>query len=175
MLITGCLAVSGSVYAADNAGEATCPNPKKVRNICMAVSERTLNGQTTGEWRYVYQTKIFEAACVDLSRDSEAKRNEKIQKMWVALENQLVCNSLQFDVVNGNIIKFALSQNFDSFIDDVSRWRVNLNRVDPDDGKTVLDYIRSKIENSPERQATLLYRHYYEKLRKAGGKHNSEL
>ncbi len=118
----------------------------------------------------------MEAACVDSENDSVEVRNEKIGRMWKAFENkELVCNSLQFDVPNGNIIKYAAMMNFDTFIRDVIRWNVNLNKVDAFDGRTLLDYLSFHIERTKGGEIEKKLKYYYGILRKAGAKHKSEL
>lgn len=156
------------------AGEPTCPNPVKVKNICMAVSERSRDKDATSSFKYLYQRKFTEAACVDMEHDDADVIDQKMQQMWLAFEDRLICNSLQFDIQNGSIIKFAINQYFDDFVDDVIAWKVNLNRVDAD-GQTVLDYLQSKIERNRDNQTSKIFSAYYDRLRRAGAKHKSEL
>lgn len=141
----------------------------------MAVSERSLDKDAASQFKYLYQRKFAEAACVDLDKDDKNAANQKIQKMWVAFEDRLICNSLQFDIQNGSIVKFAINQYFEAFLDDVIEWKVNLNRIDAHDGMTVLDYVQAKIERNRGNQTEKIFKAYYERLRKSGAKHKSEL
>jgi hypothetical protein len=52
---------------------------------------------------------------------------------------------------------------------------VDMNKVDANDGGTVLDYIQTKINSVPTRDTKIRLRGYYEMLRKAGAKHRAEL
>jgi len=181
-LVTIALSLLGSEIslagepAAANAGDGhACPNPAKIKNICMAVSERVRDKDATSSFKYLYQRKLTEAACVDLVKDDQKAVDHKMQQMWLAFEDRLICNSLQFDIQNGSIIKFAINQYFDAFLDDLIAWKVNLNRVDAYDGQTVLDYVQYKIERNRNNQTSKIFSAYYDRLRRAGAKHKSEL
>lgn len=151
-----------------------CPDKKKFKNLCMMVSSQATDDEDS-KIKYKYRRKILEGSCVNLSSDSAQIRNEKVQKAWSKLENELVCNNLQFDVQNGNIIKYAVLSNFDAFINDVVDWKVNLNKVDETDQRTVLDYIKFQIERTKGTETAKKLKNYYDQLRKAGAKHKSEL
>lgn len=165
-----------AVMKQSKAEEASnCPDKKKFKNLCMMVSGRSEDNSGDSKHRYLYQRKILEGSCVNVSNDSEKVRNEKIQNAWSKLEKELVCNNLQFDVQNGSIIKYAVSSNFDAFINDVVNWKVNLNKVDETDQRTVLDYIKYQIEKTKGSETAKKLKNYYDQLRKAGAKHKSEL
>lgn len=117
----------------------------------------------------------MEGACVDLGNDSKATIQSKISTFWNANEDKLKCNSTQFDVPNGNIIKFAVSMKFDEFLTDAVDWNVNLNEVDRTDGMTVLDYIKSHMDRSKGSHNEKVLQIYYNQLRAAGAKHKAEL
>lgn len=154
---------------------ASCPNFKKVKNLCLFVSGVNEDPTPLGNHKYVYQRKVLEASCVDIEKDSDEVKKSKISKMWAQFEAQMVCNSVQFDVQNGSIIKYAAIRNFDSFISDVIKWKVHLNRVDESDGRTVLDYIKYHIERSKGSELEKTLKDYYDRLKKAGAKHKNEL
>jgi hypothetical protein len=50
-----------------------------------------------------------------------------------------------------------------------------MNKVDANDGGTVLDYIQTKINTVPSSDLKLRLKGYYDLLRKAGAKHRAEL
>lgn len=149
-----------------------CPNPKKLRGLCTMVNSRM--AETTNTNEYLYQTRFLEASCVE-EGDNEEARNAKIRETWQTLEDDLVCDSPQFDVPKGNILKFAASTKFEDFIKDAIKWKVNLNRVDPADNRTVLDYIQFHIERNKGNALEGMFKHYYKLLRDAGAKHKTEL
>ena len=158
---------------------AGCPDLEKIGNICLNLTNFTKDPAPRGEYSYMYQRKIYDAACVDLQKDSEALMKRKIQEMWRIDERQprprMTCNNLQFDVAAGNILKFAVSTRFQEFLEDAEYWGVNLNRVDASDQRTVLDYLKDELDRptNPINRSTLQV--YYNTLRRAGAKHRSEL
>ena len=157
--------------------QSPCPNPEKLEQFCSSVGALEPDDEeTTGpKYRYYYQRQVFEASCV-APDDAGEVRNRKIAQMWKRFEKrELVCNNLQFDVVNGSVIKFAAGRLFDSFIRDVIRWQIDLNKVDESDNRTVLDYVQHQAERSKGTATEKTLRYYYDILRAAGAKHRHEL
>lgn len=153
-----------------------CPNWNKIKNICAYISNRTDDPQPLNKnLKYMYQRKVFEAACVDVKKDDEATINKKISAMWASFENKLICNNMQFDVTNGSVIKFAAVSKFDPFIYDIIKWKVDLNRIDASDGRTTLDYIKYQIQRNKGNPIEKKLQEYYDQLRTAGAKHQKEL
>lgn len=150
-----------------------CPDPRKLRNICMAVSERIPEKDPGVTYRYRYRTQILQASCVEPS-DTKEQMRAKVAAMWRQNQPRLICNSLQFDIQNGSVFKFAINQFFDAFIDDAIELGVPLDTVDAD-GQTVMDYLRDKIERSQGKQTAKIFETYRERLRRAGAKYSSEL
>jgi len=123
----------------------------------------------------MYQRKILDAACVDVSKDNEEQISQKIRRMWSASKTQLKCNNAQFDVADRNVLKFAVSSLFTDFLDDAIYWKVELNQVDQIDQRTVLDYVQFQIERNQGSSLESRFRNYYRMLREGGAKHKSEL
>lgn len=155
--------------------ETMCPNPKKLRGLCMFVSSKEEDSNPQGRFVWKYQRKLLEAACIDVKKDSEEEIGKKIAKVWKDNEATLICNNTKFDVANGNIIKFAVNLKFDEFLIDVTKWKVNLNKVDETDGRTVLDYVQSQIAANKGLATEPVLKKYYQMLKDAGAKHKSEL
>lgn len=158
------------------ADETNCPNPKKLRGLCMYVGSKEKDTQMNSE-RYVwgYQRRLFEAACVDIKKDDEATIAKKVQKAWHENESMLKCKSTQFDLTDGSIMKYAVNMKFEEFLIDMVNWKINLNTVDAVDNGTVLDYIKMQIERNKGNSSEPYLKSYYEMLKKAGAKHKSEL
>ncbi len=161
--------------AAAAAESTACPNPNKLENICMNISNRTKDPNPKGDYSYMYQRKIYDAACVNLSKDSDEIASQKIQEMWARASDQLKCESLQFDVPAGNVLKFAVSKKFNEFLEDAIYWKVDLNRIDHSDQRTVLDYIQYQIDKNKGTTVEVTLKHYYKILKEAGAKHKAEL
>lgn len=156
-----------------------CPFPEKLENICMTLPNRVV--EPDKQWRqrqidyhYAYQRKMLDAACV-LHTDTGGTVNKKVQAMWSASRDKLKCESIQFDVTHGNILKYAVSTKFDEFISDAIWWGVDLNWVDKSDDRTVLDYVKHHIDQNKGKNIESMYQSYYKTLREAGAKHRHEL
>lgn len=149
-----------------------CPDRKKLKNICMTISGRMLDKDK--KHKYLYQTKILEAACVG-ANDSQAVTSEKVSKAWAMFESDMLCTTPAFDVPQGSILKYAFHQEFDDFLNDAIRWKVDLNSVDSSDGRTLLDYVQDYVMKNKGNDLEQRYANYYLKLREAGAKHRSEL
>lgn len=149
-----------------------CPNRKKLKNLCMMIGDHMADPKAPE--KYMYETRLYQAACVNES-DSQEVINQKIQTAWSTYEDDLKCTNTLFDVSEGHLLKYAVASYFDDFLDDAVRWQVNLNKVDASDGRTVLDYIKFHMEVSKGGALELKLKSYYDKLRRAGAKHKSEL
>jgi hypothetical protein len=128
----------------------------------------------TGKQKYLYQSKFYQAACV-LPEEPLTVAAAKIRQVWDAYPEKLRCTSGGFDVVEGNILKLAFSGEFEEFLNDAIRWKVNLNIVDPSDNHTVLDYVEKWIGINKGNSLEQRYKNYYTKLREAGALHQKEL
>ncbi len=155
--------------------ETLCPNPKKLRGMCMLIDSKEKDPNPQGRFVYKYQRKFLEAACVDVRKDSEEEISKKISSVWKENEATLICNNTKFDVANGSVIKFAANLKFDEFMIDMTIWKVNLNKVDEMDGRTVLDYLKTQIERNKGMASEPVLQGYYNMLKKAGAKHKLEL
>ena len=154
-----------------------CPDAEKLEQFCSSVGglepdDEVASGPT---YRYYYQRQVFEASCV-VPGDPVDIRNRKIAQMWKRFEDkELTCNNLQFDVVNGSVIKYAASRGIDSFMRDVTQWGIDLDKIDKSDNRTILDYVQVKLERAKGGSLERTYRFYYDILRKAGARHRHEI
>lgn len=154
---------------------ANCPNQTKLEGLCYAVGDKSKLETPIGKIRFAYQKKFLEASCVNVDSDSPEVVQSKVAKMWSKFRDKLVCNSVSFDVENGSILKFAVANKFDEFIYDALKWKIDLNKVDPTDKRTVLDYIQRQIERNKGNSLEPKLQSYYNRLKAAGAKHKSEL
>ena len=175
------LLISLPVFAGDSLDQETavtaptCPNARKLKNLCMTVDGRTRVPNPSGRYRFVYQKKLLEAACVDLDKDDEETTKRKMQILWEQHQGQLICNSLQFDVIDGSVVKYAAHTLFDEFLHDMVKWEIDLNKPDAQDGRNVLDYLKDRIERAnPESEIRNKMQEYYDLLSKAGARLSSE-
>lgn len=147
--------------------DGNCPDPRPLRGICEHVITPDL---VDNELSYI--TRFKKAGCVK-PEDSEEVANRKIREVWSKYEDRLVCDSIAFEIRGGSILKAASISANKNFYNTVLKWKVNLNRIDPADGRTVLDYIRDEMKKNPPNIE--FYRAYYSVLKEHGAKHRSEL
>lgn len=153
-----------------------CGNHKNIQGLCNVIAGKSLDKTPGTTLRYEYQRIIINASCVDQTKDSPEIIQQKIQAMWSSQEEKLVCNNVMFEVKNGSVLKFAAAIGTYDFLDDaIRKWKVNLNRVDPVDNRTLLDYIevlQARHKGNPE-EARL--NAYHKRLVTAGAKRKAEL
>lgn len=142
-------------------------NARALRGMCQHVFEPYfLDGQ------YSYVTKFKQAAGVT-DEDSEEEMYRKIRKVWDEYEDCLVCDIMFFSLVGGNILKAGAAAVNKNFYNAVIKWGVNLNRIDPVDGKTVLDFLQDEIAKNQPNKA--FCRAYYQIFKENGAKHAAEI
>lgn len=161
--------------AAQTVTDQPCTNEVKLRGICGTVANMDEKSDPSSKLRFRYQEKLLEAACADIVKDSEETVSRKISVLWDRNQDKLKCVSSAFDVENGNILKFAVRLKFDDFLYDMVKWKVDLNKIDPADDRTVLDYIKYQIDTQKGTSSESTLKSYYDFLRKAGAKHSNEI
>lgn len=87
----------------------------------------------------------------------------------------LSCDALNFSMGKGDLIKYGVNNYFDEFILDITLWGIDLNKIDPADGKTALDYVKDELAKKKGTSLENNLRDYYQLLRDAGAKHRHEL
>ena len=138
-----------------------CPNGERLANICMTMS--SMSRDAGGELNY--QKLVMQAACVADSGD-EATTSRKVQQMWSRYQDKLVCSNTRFDVQDGSMLKFAVSMRNEDFLFDAAcMWKVDLNRIDPSDGRTVLDYTFDEYIQHQDSVIGKTLKSYYDLLR----------
>ncbi|MGV4413337.1 MULTISPECIES: hypothetical protein [unclassified Chryseobacterium] len=142
-------------------------NARALRGICEHVITPDL---VDGELSYV--TRFKKAAGVT-PEDSEEEMYRKIREVWNEYEDCLICDTIAFSLIGGNILKAATVRRNKDFYNTVIKWGVNLNRIDPVDGRTVLDYFRDEMAKNPPNIE--FYRAYYNVLKEHGAKHAAEI
>lgn len=155
---------------------ATCPDPARLTGICNSIATEKKDRDSEGPYLYVYQRQMHEAACANPDADPEAILQAKIGALWKSNQAALRCRQQDLNVVDGNILKLAVTRHFVDVLEDAAQvWRVDLNVVDPSDGRTALDYTRDEIARNKGNASEPVLRKYYDMLRKSGAKHRSEL
>lgn len=86
----------------------TCPYALNPAALCSSVSSKIKDKDQSGPYQYLYQRQVYEAACVNLDVDGDDVIANKVGDFWDANAERLVCDSTQFNVPNGSILKFAV-------------------------------------------------------------------
>ncbi len=128
----------------------TCKPPKDsdYRLICGdLVTKSKVPGDEAEFYEYIYEKRLLHMACVNIGIDSEEIVKKKVQAWWEKYKTKCKCDSITFNVPNGSLLKFAISQSQPEFIDIlVFNYNLDINFVDPADGRTDLDYLNDQIE-----------------------------
>ncbi|MFD1191977.1 tetratricopeptide repeat protein [Phenylobacterium conjunctum] len=146
-----------------------------VVELCAGVENQTMELEPRNPFIfYSYENELADAAGV-FESDSEAVMDGKIGRLLDANMPRLLCNSINFNPNNGNILKLSIARKSDGFIDSaLTRWKLNLNQVDEVDGRTVLDYIEARAASEQPRFRPI-YDNYAKRFRAAGAKSRTEL
>ncbi len=86
----------------------------------------------------------MEMSCVD-SLDFPETKKAKIKCMWKKYYAEFGCDDTGFLVPQGNILKYAINQEFEYFVDGMVKFGIDINMKDPVDGKTLLDFTLDEI------------------------------
>ena len=143
---------------------------ESLAGLCSSVFERTRAPANSG-FRYDFDRLIFEAA--GASPDPTAAQNKtKVRALWRGAQESFRCNSNNFPVPDGNVLKLAASERSMLPLWRALDWGLELNYIDRSDGRTILDYILNALAE-PDHSTDLLM--VYEKYRAAGAKFSCEI
>ena len=147
-----------------------------IRNFCAAVSSPLVELHPVyPSQRYGFESYLAEWALVRPD-DPVPEIHRKIGRFLNANMPSLLCNQVNFNPRNGNILKLAVLRQSNSFIRNVlTDWHVDLNQIDAADGKTVLDYIQDRRARAGSTSLSRTMDRYYTSFRAAGARHASEL
>ena len=132
-------AITLTSYAQQTAAGCNCPTPKggKFLYFCTPVDNQDSR----------YKQQLREMSCVDLTKDSPETILAKVQCMWRKYFAEFGCDDSGFVVPQGNILKYAVSQEFEYFVDGVvEEFGLDINLKDPADGKTLLDFVLDEVK-----------------------------
>lgn len=168
------LAYASAVFAAD--GPPSSLPPDYAVNLCDAVSGQILETDPSHRTVYTYQTQIYAGAGVNENSDDPEVIKRKIQVFWNANWRELRCSNINFSITNGNILKQAVERNSRNFVNDmVRKWQVDVNVVDPIDGKTLMDYVIEQREVNLGTNLGSVLQYYYIMLSQHGAKRAREM
>ena len=147
----------------------TCPEPKphNFKLICGdLVTKAKVPIEEMEFFEYIYEKRLLQMACVNIGVDNEETIKKKIQFWWNKYKTHCKCDSTTFSVPNGNILKFALSQREEGFIEMlVENYNLDINFIDPADNLNLLDYQNVEISKRKTDGSSKATIELYEKVR----------
>lgn len=145
--------------------------------LCNSISTKGKDSDPDSDYVWVYQRLVYEGSCVDFANDSKSAIREKVNLFWNHA-SKVGCDASDFDVQNGNLLKYAFKKKFRDFIIDAAQvWQLEprfINQVDASDRKNTLDYARDEINKNVGGAFEGELRVYYRTLRNAGAAHSVE-
>jgi hypothetical protein len=159
-----------------NANAQSDPNLKP-EDLCDSVAFEILQTDPSFGTRFTYQSKIYELAGVNIGADTPEVIGEKIRNWWLSRRAEFVCSSINFAIPsNSNLLKLPVESNSRNFFNDmVRKWKVDLNYMDPADGKTVLDFAQDQLEKDKGTVREPVIQYYVTQLLKAGAKTSAQV
>jgi len=156
----------------------TCKEPKAsdFKSFCADVSTKAkATGSKTDTVEFLYEQRLWEVACAVMGVDDLETAKIKIQTWWNKYKTKCKCDSLGFNIPNGNLLKFSVSQSLPDVIDTmVSTYGLDINFKDPVDGKNVLDYVNDELirfkSGGISQESIKIYEDYRASLIKLGAK-----
>lgn len=127
-----------------------CPEPERVDYAKMcSYSKDKKKAIEPSDFTFLFEQQLLKMSCVDLEKDSQETIIQKVNCMWNKYKTKFSCDSLGFNVSNGNILKFNMSFNFPDFIYIlIDQYDLDLMFVDPADGLTFIEYLDQEISKT---------------------------
>jgi hypothetical protein len=116
-----------------------------IRSFCADITTKTKAAGTASDTvEYLYEQRLWEASGAVMGVDDLETAKKKINVWWE--ENKLKCKCDALGFPNGNLLKYSISQSFPDLLDTfTSIYDLDINFIDPADGKNVLDYLNDQI------------------------------
>lgn len=152
------------------------PAASDFKLICADIATRAKAPETEiSFYEYSYEKRIWDLSCATPSKDSEDVAKLKIGKMWNKYKKDFKCDSLDFGLSNGNVLKYSLSQKMPEVIETLAdTYGLDINFIDPKDNMNILDYVDAeikKLNQQPNNAASLkVYNEYRTRLIDLGAK-----
>ena len=158
-----------------------CPEPtiSQITCVCNSIYDKKGPTQVTG-FGYKYQEDLWEMSCAVPGIDTEEQAIKKIQAMWMKCRVKFRCYKyIGVSVSDGNVAKFAMDLDFSTFlVTAVKRYKLDMNFIDPADGKTIMDFLDIQYKSNSKAGSTDKAEEYlrlYKLLEKHGSKHAKDL
>jgi hypothetical protein len=153
-----------------------------MKDLCSDIYNRRNDIDEKSNFGYLYERDLWEMAGADPDKDDTTTAIKKIQVFWTKNKTKCTCDVIGFPLSRGNILKFAVNYNLVEFIQDLAGvYHLDINFLDPVDGKTVLDFTadlitKLKNKNIDNKAEIAGYQKIYKTLKeKYGALHSYEL
>jgi hypothetical protein len=131
----------------------SCPKPTSDQFITVCLSIDGKKDPKDGDkFGYKYQEDLWEMSCANAGKDSPEVAKQKIQIMWNTYRAEFKCKGNTENSINGgNVTKFAMDEGLGIFvIHAIKKYNLDMNFIDPYDGKTILDFVEEKLVKLPK-------------------------
>lgn len=187
ILAIGCPATASAELLAKPPGPLSAEG---IEQMCNAVSDQILSDRgvafakehdsdgifpPAGQGMYAYEVILTSAAGATAS-DTPQQTKTKLQRYWLDNRADFGCSQLGFSIRRGNVAKLAFERASKVVIADfLRRWNLDMNFIDPADGKTVLDYVEGQLAESRGEPIEGLVQRNFDLLVRSGAKRAAEL
>ena len=169
-------------FAQNDSNECPAPTKEDFIGLCVSIYEKQMANIPKPGVSYGYQETLWEMSCAKPGFDTIETAKVKIQKMWNKHRESMRCYGYPgFTASEDNIAKFSAESGFTTFLTEaVKRYNLDMNFIDPGDGKTVLDFIKEQetyVRSTPRIDTAKAdeYQRIYQLLKSKGAKHRREL
>ncbi len=148
-----------------------CPEPTQdnITRMMVHISQGSLSEHD--EMNYSFEEILWKISCADPDKDTEDDARPKIQKMWNKYGREMKVTNV-FGMADGkNFLKYLAEKMI--LQDVLSKYKLEINFIDPADGKTVLDFVKQmqQVFSSPELESLREYlKDLHDYLKKYGAK-----
>lgn len=122
-----------------------CPVPTddQLNTLCIHLDNNS-SDEETGLSKYLLTLQRISCA----ENDPEPLERIKVKKMWDNNAERIKCNLSPFSLANHNILKYAILMPHADFVKElVQTYNVNVDFIDPRDGKTALEFCKEKLSD----------------------------
>jgi hypothetical protein len=187
VLAIGCPATASGELLAKPPGPLSAEG---VEQLCNTVSDQILSDRgvafaqehasdglfpPAGQGMYAFEV-ILTSAAGGTAGDTPQQVKAKLQRYWLDNRASFACSQLGFSIRQGNVAKLAFERNSKVVIADfLRRWNLDMNFIDPADGKTVLDYVEGQLAESRGQPMEGTVQRNFDLLVRTGAKRAAEL
>ena len=158
-----------------------CPKPTEdmFLTVCNSINASKL-ATDEANFSYKYQEDLWEMSCAKVGKDTPEQAKQKIQIMWNTYRTEFKCPGGVTDSIrNGNVTKYAMDNQFSTFVVYIiKKYELDMNFIDPKDGKTLLDFVEEELATLRKANYTDKaddYQRVYDLLIKTGAKRAKDL